>query len=70
MSSHLSRTVRAPCELAWGGLGNLYYWIDRQNGVAGFWATQLFPFMDPASLGGALAFETALYDALRRGALR
>ncbi len=51
--------------LAWGGLGNLYFWIDRQNGVAGFWATQLFPFMDPTSLGGALAFETALYDSLR-----
>jgi methyl acetate hydrolase len=63
-------TGRPAGSLAWGGLGNLYYWIDRQNGVAGFWATQLFPFMDPASLGGALAFETALYDALRRGALR
>ena len=52
--------------LAWAGLGNLYYWIDRKNGVAGLWATQLFPFMDPASLNGFLAFETAAYDALRR----
>jgi len=59
-------TGRPAGSLAWGGLGNLYYWIDRQNGVAGFWATQLFPFMDPASLGGALAFETALYEALQR----
>jgi methyl acetate hydrolase len=59
-------TGRPAGSLAWGGLGNLYYWIDRQNGVAGFWATQLFPFMDPVSLGGALAFETALYDTLRR----
>ena len=63
-------TGRPAGSLAWGGLGNLYYWIDRRNGVAGFWATQLFPFMDPASLGGALAFEAALYEALRRGALR
>jgi len=63
-------TGRPAGSLAWGGLGNLYYWIDRQNGVAGFWATQLYPFMDPASLGGALAFETALYDALQRVALR
>jgi methyl acetate hydrolase len=63
-------TGRPAGSLAWGGLGNLYYWIDRQNGVAGFWATQLYPFMDPASLGGALAFETALYEALQRGALR
>jgi methyl acetate hydrolase len=58
-------TGRPAGSLAWGGLGNLYYWIDRQNGIAGFWATQLFPFMDPASLGGALAIETALYEELR-----
>ena len=57
-------TGRPAGSLAWGGLGNLYYWIDRRNGVAGFWATQLFPFMDPVSLGGALKFETALYETL------
>lgn len=61
-------TGRPAGSLAWGGLGNLYFWIDRANGVAGFWASQLFPFMDGASLGGALAFETALYKALARRA--
>jgi methyl acetate hydrolase len=55
-------TGRAAGSLAWGGLGNLYFWIDRRNGLAGFWASQLFPFMDPASLGVALKFETALYE--------
>ncbi len=59
-------TGRAAGSLAWGGLGNLYFWIDRRNGVAGFWASQLFPFMDPIALGGALAFETALYEGLAR----
>ncbi len=54
--------------LSWGGLGNLYFWIDRRNGVAGFWASQLFPFMDKAAHGGALAFETALYEGLARRA--
>ena len=62
-------TGRPAGSLAWGGLGNLYFWIDRRNGVAGFWASQLFPFMDPVSLGGALAFETALYEGLASGAL-
>ncbi|MDE3177091.1 MAG: beta-lactamase family protein [Pseudomonadota bacterium] len=57
-------TGRPAGSLSWGGLGNLYFWIDRRNGVAGFWATQLFPFMDPVSLGGALKFEAALYEAL------
>ncbi len=59
-------TGRAAGSLAWGGLGNLYFWIDRKTGVAGFWASQLFPFMDPISLGGALAFESAVYEGLAR----
>ena len=59
-------TGRPAGALGWGGLGNLYFWIDRENGVAGFWASQMFPFMDPASLGGALEFETALYESLAR----
>jgi methyl acetate hydrolase len=59
-------TGRAAGSLAWAGLGNLFYWIDRLNGVAGFWATQLFPFMDPAAIGGFVAFESATYEALRR----
>ena len=60
-------TGRAAGSLAWGGLGNLYYWIDRTSGVAGFWATQLFPFMDEVSLGGALRLETAVYEGIRSG---
>ncbi|RBP04199.1 methyl acetate hydrolase [Roseiarcus fermentans] len=61
-------TGRPAGSIGWAGLGNLYYWIDRRNGVAGFWACQLFPFMDPVALDGFLAFETAAYDALgRRG---
>lgn len=48
----------------WAGLANLFYWIDRENGFGGFWATQILPFVDPASIGGYLAFETACYDAL------
>jgi methyl acetate hydrolase len=60
-------TGRPAGSLAWGGLGNLYFWIDRAHGVAGFWASQLFPFMDKVALGGALKFEMALYEALARG---
>ena len=50
--------------LAWAGLANLYYWIDRANGIGGFWATQIFPFADPTSVGGYLDFETAVYNSL------
>ncbi|MEN2975677.1 serine hydrolase [Tistrella bauzanensis] len=54
-------TGRPAGSLAWAGLANLYYWIDRRNGIGGFWATQILPFADPASVGGYLDFETAVY---------
>jgi methyl acetate hydrolase len=57
-------TGRPAGSLAWAGLANLYYWIDRRNGVGGFWATQILPFADPASVGGYLDFEKAVYDNL------
>ena len=54
-------TGRPAGSLGWAGLGNLYYWIDRENGLAGFWAAQMFPFMHPTPLDGFLAFESAIY---------
>jgi methyl acetate hydrolase len=61
-------TGRPAGSLAWAGLANLYYWIDRRNGVAGFWATQIFPFADPTSVGGFFELETATYATLGLGA--
>jgi len=61
-------TGRPAGALAWAGLANLYYWIDRQNGIGGFWATQILPFADPASVGGYLDFETAVYQSARSAA--
>ncbi|QOZ22591.1 serine hydrolase [Bradyrhizobium sp. CCBAU 51753] len=58
-------TGRPAGALGWAGLANLFYWIDRQNGFGGFWATQILPFGDPASFIGYMNFETALYDALK-----
>jgi methyl acetate hydrolase len=57
-------TGRPAGALAWAGLANLYFWIDRKNGIGGYWATQIFPFADPASVGGYIDFETAVYDAM------
>lgn len=59
-------TGRPAGALGWAGLANLFYWIDRQNGFGGFWATQILPFGDPASFTGYLRFETAFYDTLDR----
>ena len=57
-------TGRPAGSLAWAGLANLYFWIDRENGLGGFWATQIFPFADPASVGGFVEFETAVYRSM------
>jgi methyl acetate hydrolase len=57
-------TGRPAGALAWAGLPNLYYWIDRANGIGGYWATQVFPFADPTSVGGYLDFEKAVYEGL------
>jgi len=63
INDHDAPTGRPAGALAWAGLANLYYWIDRKNGVGGFWATQILPFADPASVGGYIDFETAVYRA-------
>jgi methyl acetate hydrolase len=57
-------TGRPAGALGWAGLANLFYWIDRKNGVGGFWATQVFPFADPTSFTGYMDFETAVYRNL------
>ena len=57
-------TGRPAGAIGWAGLANLFYWIDRQNGLGGFWATQILPFGDPVSFGGYLDFETAVYGSV------
>ena len=57
-------TGRPAGALGWAGLANLFYWIDRKNGVGGFWATQILPFADAVSFTGYMQFETALYASL------
>jgi len=58
-------TGRPAGAIGWAGLANLFYWIDRQNGLGGFWATQILPFGDPVSFTGYIDFETAAYGTLR-----
>ncbi len=57
-------TGRPAGAIGWAGLANLFYWIDRQNGIGGFWATQILPFGDAASFGAYMGFESAVYDAM------
>ena len=54
-------TGRPAGSLSWAGLGNLFYWIDRKNGIGGFWGSQILPFQDVASYPGYVDFEAAVY---------
>jgi methyl acetate hydrolase len=47
--------------LMWAGLANLFYWIDRKNGIGGYWGSQILPFQDAASYPGFVDFESAVY---------
>ncbi len=52
--------------LMWAGLGNLFFWIDRKNGIGGFWGSKILPFQDAASYPGLVNFETAVYRSMQR----
>jgi methyl acetate hydrolase len=57
-------TGRAPGSLAWAGLANTYFWIDRTRRVCGVFLSQVLPFYDDAAIGLFAQFETAVYRAL------
>lgn len=57
-------TGRPANSLSWSGIANLYYWIDRQNGLGGFYASQILPFGDMPSLMAYAQVEMAAYQAL------
>jgi methyl acetate hydrolase len=58
-------TGRPAGAIGWAGLANSFFWIDRKNGLGGYWATQILPFADPVSFAGYMDFETATYAAQR-----
>lgn len=55
---------RSAGSLAWAGLGNTYFWIDPEKGVAGVILMQLIPFADAKALSVFDRFEEAVYASL------
>jgi methyl acetate hydrolase len=55
---------RSAGSLAWAGLGNTYFWIDLDRGIAGVILMQLLPFADPKALALLEQFERGVYTAL------
>ena len=58
-------TGRPAGSLSWAGLANCFYWIDRKNGIGGYWGSQILPFQDAVSYPGYVDFETAVYRSLK-----
>ncbi|UNI16460.1 hypothetical protein JDV02_002892 [Purpureocillium takamizusanense] len=48
----------------WAGLPNLFWWVDREKGVAGMICTQILPFADPDVLSLWGRVEAGVYKAL------
>jgi methyl acetate hydrolase len=57
-------TGRSAGSLAWAGLANTYFWIDRPKQVCGVFLSQVLPFYDDTVLGLLTTFETEVYRAL------
>ena len=67
--SFLINTERAPTgrsagSLAWAGLANTYFWIDRTKRVAGVFLSQVLPFYDHTAIDLFGRFETEVYQAI------
>ncbi|MBU6165679.1 MAG: beta-lactamase family protein [Alphaproteobacteria bacterium] len=54
---------RAPGTLAWAGIANSYYWIDRTSDIAAVVCMQHLPFGEPAAVEVLRAVERAVYRA-------
>jgi methyl acetate hydrolase len=57
-------TGRSAGSLAWAGLANTYFWIDRTKRVSGVFLSQLLPFYDKTTIDLFGKFETEVYRAL------
>ena len=64
MMSNGGVTGRSNSTAHWAGLANLWWWADREKGVAGLVCTQILPFADANVLGLWGSVEYEIYKAL------
>lgn len=55
-------TGRSLSTAQWSGLPNLFWWCDRDQGIAGIVCTQILPFGDGHTFKLWLDVETGVYD--------
>ncbi|KAM3085963.1 hypothetical protein ACMFMG_003013 [Clarireedia jacksonii] len=59
-------TGRSEGTAHWAGLANLFWWCDREKGVAGMVASQILPFADGEVMGLWGGVEMGVYGGLRK----
>ncbi|KAL1844918.1 hypothetical protein VTK73DRAFT_1508 [Phialemonium thermophilum] len=64
MLSNSDETGRSKKTGHWAGLPNLWWWCDREHGVAGMVCTQILPFADAQVTGLWVKVESEVYRAL------
>ncbi|KAJ5298266.1 uncharacterized protein N7443_006386 [Penicillium atrosanguineum] len=65
MLSNSQVTGRSTKTAHWAGLANLFWWCDREKGVAGIVCTQILPFADIEVLKLWAGVETEVYRGLK-----
>lgn len=58
-----SLTGRPKGSVFWCGIANLFYWIDFENKIGGFYASQIFPFFEK-SVKNYGELEAAVYSSV------
>ncbi|KAJ0418591.1 beta-lactamase/transpeptidase-like protein [Aspergillus carlsbadensis] len=57
-------TGRSDTTAHWSGLSNVFWWCDREKGVAGIVASQVLPFVDARAAKLWAEVETKVYEGL------
>jgi CubicO group peptidase (beta-lactamase class C family) len=53
--------------VSWLGLFNSYFWVDREAGIYGVFASQLLPTFDKKFVKHLISFEKEIYNSSRHG---
>ncbi|KAL8941232.1 MAG: hypothetical protein Q9216_002365 [Gyalolechia sp. 2 TL-2023] len=67
LTIHEGATGRGRNTAMWAGLPNLFWWCDREKGVAGMIAAQILPFADAEVMDLWTKLEVMIYADLEEG---
>lgn len=60
-----SVTGRSNTTAHWSGLSNVFWWCDREKGIAGMVGSQILPFADSKAASLWAEVEKLVYEGLR-----